>query len=308
MMAGNSSSPLARAAARFRGHLLARASLLFLLLLTLAALAAPWIESWMGVNALTADLFNARMPPSAANWLGTDEAGRDLLTRLLHGGRVTLLVALASALASAIIGTVIGLVAGLGGGRLDAMLMRLTDAVIALPVLPLLFILAALDLAKLGLPSELAQSQAAGLWRIVIIIALFGWPTVARLVRAEALSLIRRDFVRAAVALGASKGMIALRQLLPNLASPIIVATTLSVGNIILFESVLSFLGLGISPPIPSWGNMLSNAEETIWSAPRLAIWPGVMIFLTVIAFNFLGDGLQDALDPKSDTDRGRTG
>lgn len=306
-MTGTPHAPLARAAQRFRSHLLARASLLFLILLTIAAIAAPWIETWLGVNAMTADLFNARMAPSAANWLGTDEAGRDLLTRLLHGGRVTLLVALASALASAVIGTAVGLLAGLGGGRLDAFLMRLTDAVIALPVLPLLFILAALDLAKIGVPQALAESEAVGLWRIVIIIALFGWPTVARLVRAEALSLIRRDFVRAAIAMGAGKATIARRHLLPNLASPVIVATTLSVGNIILFESVLSFLGLGISPPTPSWGNMLSNAEETIWSAPRLAIWPGVMIFLTVIAFNFLGDGLQDALDPKSDGDRGRT-
>lgn len=302
----NPNAPLARAARRFRKHLLAQASLSFLLLLALAALAAPWIEQMLGVDALRADLFNAKLAPSALHWLGTDEAGRDLLTRLLHGGRVTLTVALFAALASAAIGTAIGLIAGLGGGRIDSALMRLTDAVIALPVLPLLFILAALDLTKLGLPRDLAESEAAGLWRIIIIIALFGWPTVARLVRAETLSLIRRDFVRATFAMGAGPRSIALRHLLPNLASPIIVATSLSVGNIILFESVLSFLGLGVAASTPTWGNMLSNAEETIWSTPRLAIWPGVMIFLTVIAFNFLGDGLQDALDPKSEADRPR--
>ena len=300
-----SRGPAARARARFLRHGLAGISLVFLVLMGLGALLAPAVEAWLGVDAFAADLFNAGQPPGGPHVLGTDEAGRDVLTRLLHGGRVTLAVALAAALASAVIGTAIGLLAGLGGPRWDAALMRLTDAVIALPILPILFILAALDLAKLGLPQAIAESQAAGVWRIVLIIALFGWPTVARLVRAEALSLIRRDFVRAARAMGASQAGIAWRHLLPNLASPIIVATTLSVGNIILFESVLSFLGLGIDPPTPSWGNMLTNAEETIWSDPRLAIWPGVMIFLTVIAFNLLGDGLQDALDPRAEGDRG---
>lgn len=299
-------SPGRRAVARFSRHALALASLVFLVALAALALAAPWIEAALGVDARAADLFNRTQPPSPAHWLGTDEAGRDLFARLLYGGRVTLMVALAAALASAAIGTAVGLAAGFVGGRLDAFLMRLTDAVIALPVLPLLFVLAAVDLAKIGLPPALAEAEAMGTWRIVAIIALFGWPTVARLVRAQTLSLKRQDFVRAAEALGAGRLAIAARHLLPNVASPIIVATTLSIGNIILFESVLSFLGLGIQPPTPSWGNMLSNAEETIWSAPRLAIWPGAMIFLTVMAFNFLGDGLQEALDPRSDSDRGR--
>ena len=303
-MTAPSRSPAARARDRFLRNGLAGISLLFLVLMGLGALMAPALEAWLGVDAFGADLFKAGQPPGGPHLLGTDEAGRDVLTRLLHGGRVTLIVALAAALASAVIGTFVGLMAGLGGSRWDAALMRLTDAVIALPILPILFILAALDLAKLGLPQSLAESQTAGVWRIVLIIALFGWPTVARLVRAQALSLIRRDFVRAARAMGASQTTIALRHLLPNLASPIIVATTLSVGNIILFESVLSFLGLGIDPPTPSWGNMLTNAEETIWSDPRLAIWPGVMIFLTVIAFNLLGDGLQDALDPRAEADQ----
>ena len=179
--------------------------------------------------------------------------------------------------------------------------MRLTDAVIALPLLPLLIVLAAVDLSKLGVPASLAQSEAASLYRILLIVALVGWTTVARLVRGTTLSVRERDFVRAAVAQGAGPLRIMLRHILPNVVSPIIVATTLSVGNVILTESVLSFLGLGIQPPLPSWGNMLTNAQELIWQAPALAIYPGLLIFVTVIAFNFLGDGLQDALDPRAE-------
>jgi peptide/nickel transport system permease protein len=199
-----------------------------------------------------------------------------------------------------VIGTALGLVAGYYGGSLDALLMRLADSVIALPLLPLLIVLAAVDLTKLGLPADLATSENASLYRIVFLIALVGWTTVARLVRGATLSMRTREFVRAAEALGAGAPRIMLVHILPNVVSPIIVATTLSVGNIILLESVLSFLGLGVQPPIPSWGNMLTGAQELIWSAPALAVWPGALIFVTVIAFNFLGDGLQDALDPRS--------
>ena len=178
--------------------------------------------------------------------------------------------------------------------------MRTTDGVIALPLLPLLIVLVAVDLGKLGLPEDWTQSADAGLYRIIAVIALFGWTTVARLVRAETLALKTRGFVRAAEAAGADERMIIWRHILPNTVSPIIVATTLSVGNIILLESVLSFLGMGIQPPMASWGNMLTNAQDLMWSAPQLAVWPGAFIFVTVIAFNFLGDGLQDALDPRA--------
>ena len=300
-----SSAPLgqsvrARTWRRFLRHKLAVASLIVLLVMCAVAVAAPLIESWFGVDAFTADLYQRLQGPSLAHPLGTDEIGRDHLARLLYGGRISLAAGLIAAFFSAIIGTVIGIFAGYFGGRLDALLMRMTDSVIALPLLPLLIVLAAIDLEKLGLPEGIANSEDTSLYRIVIIVSLVGWTTVARLVRAETLSMRKREFVRAAVALGARTDRILVTHILPNVVSPIVVATTLSVGNIILFESVLSFLGLGIQPPVASWGNMLSNAQDLIWSTPVLATWPGLMIFITVIAFNFLGDGLQDALDPRA--------
>ena len=293
-------SMAALTARRFARHRMAVASVLVLVALALAALAAPLVEVWLGVDANEVDLLARFEGRSAAHPLGADELGRDVLVRLLYGGRVSLFVALATALAAAVIGTVIGLVAGYYGRWADAVLMRITDGVIALPILPLLIILAAVDMSKIPLVAALAETEDASLYRIVLIITLVGWTTVARLVRGTALSLREREYVVAARGMGASGFRIMATHILPNTVSPIIVATTLSVGNIILFESVLSFLGLGIQPPIASWGNMLNNAQELIYEAPALAFYPGVLIFLTVIAFNFLGDGLQDALDPKA--------
>ena len=287
---------------RLLRHRLALASLVVLGLLAAITLAAPLVEALLGLDANRVDLLARFAPPSAAHPLGTDELGRDLLLRLLYGGRVSLAVGLAAALGAAVIGTALGLLAGYYGGSLDALLMRLADSVIALPLLPLLIVLVAVDLTKLGLPEGLATSENVSLYRIVFLIALVGWTTVARLVRGATLSMRSREFVRAAEALGAGAPRVMLVHILPNVVSPIIVATTLSVGNIILLESVLSFLGLGIQPPIPSWGNMLTGAQELIWTAPALAVWPGALIFVTVIAFNFLGDGLQDALDPRAVT------
>jgi peptide/nickel transport system permease protein len=285
---------------RLRGNHLAMASAAILVIITLLALLAPVFEAALGINATKVDLFNQYAPPDAVHWLGTDEAGRDVFIRLLYGGRISLLVGLVAALGAAVIGTTIGLLAGYHGGWLDALLMRTTDGVIALPLLPLLIILAALDLTKLGVPESIASSEMASLYRIVFIIAIVGWTTVARLVRAATLSVRNREFVRAAEAMGAGPTTIMFRHILPNVVSPIVVATTLSIGAVILLESVLSFLGLGIQPPIPSWGNMLTNAQELATRAPALAVWPGAVIFVTVLAFNFLGDGLQDALDPRA--------
>ncbi|CCQ74024.1 ABC transporter permease [Magnetospira sp. QH-2] len=290
------------ARARFLRHRLAVAGMIGLILMATLVLLAPLVEWLLGIDAESIDLFARFAAPSMAHPLGTDELGRDLLARLLRGGQVSLMVGLTAALAAAIIGTTLGLLAGVRGGWADALLMRLTDGVISLPLLPLLIVLAAVDPAKVGF--DWATSEQASLYRIILIVALVGWTTVARLVRGAALSLREREFVLAARAQGAGQLRIVLRHILPNLLSPVIVATTLSVGNVILLESVLSFLGLGIQPPVPSWGNMLTNAQELVWESPALALWPGALIFVTVIAFNFLGDGLQDALDPRA-TERG---
>jgi peptide/nickel transport system permease protein len=271
-------------------------ALVLAVLLIGLVLAGPLLEAWLGIDGAAVDLLARLEPPSAAHPLGTDDLGRDVLARLLQGGRVSLAVGLAGALLAAAIGTVIGLLAGYLGGAVDALLMRLTDMVISLPLLPLLIVLAAIDLGKLGLP---AQGELAGVVRIVVLVALFGWTTTARLVRASVLSLRTREFVKAAQALGAGPAGILARHILPNASGPLIVATTLSIGNVILVESVLSFLGLGVQPPVASWGNMLTGAQELLFEAPRLALWPGMLIFLSVLAFNLLGDGLQTYLDPK---------
>jgi peptide/nickel transport system permease protein len=275
---------------------LCAAAMILLTTLLLAVLSAPLVQDGLGADPTAVDLLARLEPPSAAHPLGTDELGRDVLMRLLDGGRISLAVGLCGALLAAAIGTLVGLVAGYVGGTIDALLMRLTDAVISLPLLPLLIVLAAVDLGKLGLPTG---GELTSVVRIVVIVALFGWTTTARLARACVLSLRTREFVLAARALGAGPARILWRHILPNALAPLIVATTLSIGNVILVESVLSFLGLGVQPPLASWGNMLTGAQELLFEAPRLALWPGLLIFLAALAFNLLGDGLQAALDPR---------
>jgi peptide/nickel transport system permease protein len=223
-----------------------------------------------------------------------------VLLRLLAGGRVSLAIGIAAALTAAALGTAIGLAAGYLGGWTDRLLMRATDAVIALPLLPLLIVLAALDLRKLGVPDWLAHSDDISFVRIVALAVLVGWTTAARLVRGATLVTRSRDFVRAAKSLGAGVPHILWVHILPHVLAPLIVATSLSIGDVILLESVLSFLGLGIQPPLASWGTMLSNAQDLIETAPLLAVYPGMMIFLTVIACNLLGDALQQRLDRRA--------
>ena len=287
-------------ARRYAENRAALASTALLLTLALASFLAGATQAALGVATDRVDLYHRLATPSLAHPLGTDELGRDLLMRLLEGGRISLEVGIAGALAAALLGTAIGLVAGYRGGLIDGILMRMTDAVISLPLLPLLIVLAAIDLRKLGVPPELARSEVASLYRIVALVTLVGWTTVARIVRGATLSLKAQDFVRAAVALGATPTRVMLVHILPNLASPVIVATALSIGNVVLLESVLSFLGLGIAPPLASWGAMLSGAQETITIAPMLAVYPGLLIFLVVVACNLVGDGLRDALDPRT--------
>jgi peptide/nickel transport system permease protein len=272
------------------------------LLAAIAALsvAGPPLGAALGVDMNAVDLMDRLAGPSALHPLGTDELGRDMLLRLFAGGRVSLAIGIAAALAAAAFGTLVGLVAGYIGGWTDHAIMRATDAIIALPLLPLLIVLAALDLNKLGVPAALAQSDDISLMRIVALAVLVGWTTAARLVRSATIVTRERDFVRAAKSLGAGVPHILWTHILPNVLAPLIVATTLSVGDVILLESVLSFLGLGIQPPLASWGTMLSNAQELITSAPLLAVYPGAMIFLTVIASNLLGDALQQRFDRRA--------
>ncbi len=251
--------------------------------LTVMALLAAWIapHPFDRIN-----LDNRWLPPGSSQLFGTDELGRDVLTRIMYAGRISLAVGYVVAINISLLGMIVGAVSGFYGGKLDVVLMRLVDILLSIPTLPLYLILAALI-------------PGGGVSRIVLIFSAFGWSTVARLVRGQILSLKTQDFVEAARAMGASETRIILRHLIPNALAPVIVAATLTVGNAILAESGLSYLGLGIQPPTPSWGNMLQRAQEYLWNASWLAIFPGVFIFITVLSFNFLGDGLRDALDPR---------
>ena len=285
---------------RFRRHRSAMVALGVLVLLVAFVLAAYPLRLYLHIDPDATDLLSRYEPPSAQHWLGTDDAGRDELLRLMIGGQISLLVGVLATVVGGLIGLTVGIVAGYFGGRLDGVLMRFTDGMIALPLLPLLIVLGALDLTKLGFSSAFAHSGAAGFWRIVLIISIVDWTSIARLTRAATIAIKERDFIRAARASGAGALYTMLTHVLPNVATPLIVAVTLTVGRVILFESVLSFLGFGIVPPTPSWGNMLNNAQELVTTAPALAIYPGLLIFVTVIAVNFVGDGLQQAFDPRS--------
>ncbi len=267
---------------RFRRHRVALAGAVVVVVLILSALLAGVIAPYRFEDI---DLTSRLRPPSWSHLLGTDTIGHDVFTRLLYAGRVSLLVGFSAAVAAAAVGVVIGATAGFYGGALDNVLMRLTDISLALPDLPILIVL-----------SKYLGGSVTG---VVLVISLFAWRGVPRLVRGEVLKLRGQEFSEAARALGATDVRILFRHLVPNALAPVIVAATLIVGQAILTEAALSFLGIGIQPPVPSWGNMLQNAQDFILSAPGLAVYPGAMIFLTVLCFNFLGDGLRDALDPR---------
>jgi peptide/nickel transport system permease protein len=230
-------------------------------------------------------------PGVAGHPLGTDENGRDLLARLIAGAQISLIVAIFSVIMQVVIGTVVGAVAGYYGGWVDFWLMRLTDVVLSIPLLPLLLVLTAIV-------SATSNKASLSFLVIVVIIGALTWPAVARLVRASFLSLREREFAEAARAIGGGDVRIIFRHLLPNAVAPIIVQATLSVAGVILLESTLSFLGFGIQPPQASWGNMLANAQSNITIAPWVAIFPGVCILIVALSINYLGDGLRDALDP----------
>ena len=234
------------------------------------------------------------------HYLGTDELGRDVLMRLIYGARVSLSIGLLVACISALIGLLIGVVAGYYNGMLDSFLMRITDSLIALPLIPVLILMAAVDLKQVPGLGWFIGGENESISKMILVLCLFSWMTVARLVRASTLSVKEKEFVLAAKTLGANDWAIIVFHIIPNILAPLLVAVTLNVGQAVLFEAALSFLGLGVQPPTPTWGNMLFNAQELIYEAPRLAILPGTLIFLLVICFNFVGDGLQDAINPKT--------
>jgi peptide/nickel transport system permease protein len=217
--------------------------------------------------------------------LGTDELGRDALSRILYGGRISLFVGIAAMLATILTGTIIGLVSGYYGNIIDSILMRFTDIMLSFPQVYMLLVLAAF--------------VTPTIFSISLIIGLTSWMEVARIVRSQILYLREQDFVQAALAIGSSDLRIMAKELLPNSLAPVLVSATLRVATAVLMESYISFLGYGIQPPLASWGNMLTNAQSYFDLAPWLAIFPGIMITITVMAFNFLGDGLRDALDPR---------
>ena len=235
--------------------------------------------------------------------LGTDELGRDVFIRLVYGTRVSITVGLLVALISGLIGLVVGSLAGYYGGRLDALLMRFTDALLSLPILVVLIVVSAIDLGKLlgGTPlAFIVDHEYESVIKMVIILCAFSWMQAARLVRGSILSIKEQEFVLAARVLGVRDRGIIVTHIVPNVIAPLLVAVTLGIGNAILFEAALSFLGLGIQPPTPSWGNMLHNAQEMVQHAPMLAILPGLLILFTVISFNYIGDGIRDAVDPRA--------
>lgn len=283
---------------RFQKHQLALYSSIILIVLCLLSLSAGLIESFLGVSHDMATIELVNQPAGWPYLLGTNELGQDVFTRLLFGGRISLAVGVISAITSAIIGAVVGLLAGYYGGYLDSFLMRFTDAMLSIPVLPLMIVFSAIDLEMLFGASRLTSGNFASVIKLILIIVFFGWMTVARLARAAAMQLKNLDFVTAARSLGAGDVRLLLVHILPNSLAPIIVAATLEVGGNILYEASLSFLGLGVQPPVSSWGNMLNNALDYIKTDPSLAFWPGFLILVTVSCFNFFGDGMRDALDP----------
>ena len=273
---------------RFLRHRLAVVAVVVLAMVIASALLAPLSR----YEPTEQNPTNALQPPSAAHWFGTDDLGRDVFTRTLYGGRISLTVGLSATLLSLMIGVVVGMVAGYFGAFPDNVLMRITDGFLTLPTLFVLILISTMlrEVPALGLTSSVII--------VIFVIAVLSWMWPARIVRGEFLRLKHRDFVLAAENVGAGHGRIMSRHILPNTVSLIIVQGTLLVAYAIITESGLSYLGFGVQPPTPSWGNLLATAQTYALRAPWLMIFPGLMIFITSMSINYIGDGLRDAFDP----------
>jgi oligopeptide transport system permease protein len=271
---------------RLRKNHLAMAGLVILIIMVVVALLTPWIAPY---SYEVQDLDLGASPPSAAHWLGTDTFGRDLLTRVMYGGRVSLAVGFIATTVALVIGVFWGAIAGYAGGRTDAFMMRLVDILYALPFMIFIILLMVVFGRSILL--------------LFLAIGCVEWLTMARIVRGQVLSLRQQEFVEAAVAMGLSPLTIIIRHIIPNILGPIIVYVTLTIPSVMLLEAFLSFLGLGIQPPQSSWGLLISYGVETMEEYPWLLLYPGLVLSITLFSLNFLGDGLRDALDPKTSKD-----
>lgn len=280
--APEAAGPWRRAWRKLARNRLALLGLFIVLAFVLLALCAPWIAPH---DPLAASWSTIRKAPSTSHWFGTDELGRDVLSRVVWGTRASLLAGVVSVLISMLLGVSIGMVAGFFGGWIDGLISRITDAFLACP-----FLILAIAMAAFLGPS---------LTNAMIAIGVSAAPIFVRLTRAQVINVKVEDYIEAARAVGCSPLRIALSHILPNITAPVIVQSTLAIASAVIAEASLSFLGLGQQPPDPSWGSMLNTAKDFMDSAPWMAIWPGLAIFILVLAFNLLGDGLRDALDPR---------
>jgi peptide/nickel transport system permease protein len=283
---------------RFKKHRLAVASMIILTIIVLACVFAPLVAPYDPVQSQKDEngtiIKNA--PPSAQFFMGTDAIGRDVFSRLLYAGRISLLVAFVVTLFAETAGALIGAISGYFGGGLDEFIQRVVEFMLTLPLLPLLLAFSAL-LRGIEIPFLPPEWSSAVV--IAIILIIFGWMGSSRLMRGMVLSLRNQEFTEAARAMGMGNFGIIIRHMIPNAMAPIIVSATLSLGGVIIYESALSFLGFGIQPPVPTWGNMLAEYQSDMWTQPAKVFYPGLAIFAVNLAFNYIGDGLRDALDPR---------
>jgi peptide/nickel transport system permease protein len=279
---------------RFRRHKLAIAGMAVIIFLVLVSILANVISPYHPIR--DQDLRNRNAGPSTEHLMGTDVLGRDVFSRLLFAGRISLFVAFTVVLISETIGAIIGAISGFYGGWVDAVLQRFTEFLITLPTLPLLLAFSAI-LRGMSIPWLPPEWSTAVI--VILVLTIFGWTGACRLVRGMVLSLREREFIEASRALGMGDFRIIVRHMLPNSLPPLIVNATLRLGGVIIAESTLSFLGLGIALPIPTWGNMLSEYRRDMWMYPMKVLFPGLAIFMASLSFNYVGDGLRDALDPR---------